>query len=65
MLKLHEPRTIERLRAASGVDVQDYAEPARGDRRGCSSGSSASGARACAISLPPDFVPRRARPRAP
>ena len=32
VLKLHEPRTIERLRAASGVDVQDYAGLAHGDR---------------------------------
>ena len=34
VLKLHEAATIERLRAASDVDVQDYAEPAPGDRAG-------------------------------
>jgi glucuronate isomerase len=59
VLKLHEPKTIERLRSASGVDVQDLAglRAALGALFekfvGC-------GARACAISLPPDFAPRRA-----
>jgi glucuronate isomerase len=62
VLKLHEPRTIERLRAASGVDVQDLAglRTAIGTLFEKFVGR---GARACAISLPPDFVPRRATPR--
>ena len=62
VLKLHEPRTIERLRTASEVDVQDYA----GLRTAIGQLFEtfvAKGARACAISLPPDFVPRRASPR--
>jgi glucuronate isomerase len=62
VLKLHEPQTIERLRAASGVDIQDYA----GLRKaigGLFEKFAGRGARACAISLPPDFVPRRAAPR--
>jgi glucuronate isomerase len=62
VLKLHEPRTVERLRGASGVDVGDYETLRRAlgvlfgrfvDR----------GARACAISLPPDFVPTRPGPK--
>jgi glucuronate isomerase len=62
VLKLHEPTTVERLRRTSGVDVQDFASLRRAIgvlferfvRRG---------ARACAISLPPDFAPRRAAPK--
>jgi glucuronate isomerase len=62
VLKLDQPRTIERLRAASGVDVQDYAglRAALGRLFEKFVGR---GARACAISLPPDFTPRRASPR--
>jgi glucuronate isomerase len=62
VLKLHQPRTIERLKAATGVDV--------GDGPGLREAIVklferfvARGARACAISLPPDFAPRRAAPR--
>jgi glucuronate isomerase len=59
VLKLHEPTTAERLRRATNVDVQDYATLRQAIgvlfekfvRRG---------ARACAISLPPDFAPHRA-----
>jgi glucuronate isomerase len=58
VLKLHEPTTIARLRAAVDGDVNDFASLKRAIgqlferfvRRG---------ARACAISLPPDFSPRR------
>ena len=62
VLKLHEPGTIDRLRASTGVEVQDYATLKqavgvlfeRFTKRG---------ARACAISLPPDFSPEPATPR--
>lgn len=62
VFKLHEPRTVERLRHATGVDVQDDASVRRAigvlfER------FVARGARACAISLPPDFVPRHATPK--
>lgn len=61
-LKLHEPRTVERLRASTGVDVQDYASLREAigllfER------FVAKGARACAISLPPDFAPRTSTPK--
>ncbi|WP_406693452.1 glucuronate isomerase [Singulisphaera sp. Ch08] len=59
VLKLHEPTTVDRLRRATNVDVRDYATLRqaigvlfeRFVKRG---------ARACAISLPPDFTPYRA-----
>ncbi|MBV8267537.1 MAG: glucuronate isomerase [Planctomycetaceae bacterium] len=62
VLKLHEPTIVDRLRRTSGVDVQDFASLRRAIgvlferfvRRG---------ARACAISLPPDFAPRRGAPK--
>jgi glucuronate isomerase len=61
VLKLHDPQTIARLRRASGVHVEDYpslrAAIGRLFERFVSRG-----ARACAISLPPDFAPRRALP---
>jgi len=62
VFKLHEPRTVQRLRTATGVDVEDFAtfRQALGvvfER------FTARGARACAISLPPEFVPRPATPR--
>lgn len=62
VLRLYEPRTIERLRAATGVEVHDLAglRAAIGKLFERFVGR---GARACAISLPPDFVPRRATPR--
>jgi glucuronate isomerase len=62
VLKLHEPKTINRLRAATNVDVQDGAS-LRGAIGATFERFVAHGARACAISLPPDFVPRRASPR--
>jgi glucuronate isomerase len=62
VLKLHERSTIERLRRSTGVDVQDVATLQRAigvlfER------FVARGARACAISLPPDFVPHPASPK--
>jgi glucuronate isomerase len=62
VLKLHEPRTLERLRTSTNVEVQDMAtlKQAIGvlfDR------FVKKGARACAISLPPDFAPMRSTPR--
>ncbi|WP_076351464.1 glucuronate isomerase [Paludisphaera borealis] len=62
VLKLHEPRTVERLRRTTNVDVIDLASLRQAitvlfDR------FTKKGARACAISLPPDFVPHRAAPR--
>lgn len=62
VLKLHDPRVVARLKAATGVDVVDFpsARTALGllfDR------FVAKGARACAISLPPDFVPARGAPK--
>jgi glucuronate isomerase len=62
VLKLHQPRTIERLRACTGVDVQDAAGLREAIGR-VFDRFVRHGARACAISLPPDFVPRRATPR--
>jgi len=62
VLKLDQPRTIERLRAASGVDVQDYAGLRAAIGR-LFERFVARGARACAISLPPDFAPHPATPR--
>jgi glucuronate isomerase len=58
VLKLHEPNTLARLRAATNVDVQDAASLrlAIGALFEYFTGR---GARACAISLPPDFVPER------
>jgi glucuronate isomerase len=62
VLKLHLPETVERLRRSTQVDVQDFATLRRAigvlfER------FTAKGARACAISLPPDFVPRMATPK--
>ncbi|WP_422929518.1 glucuronate isomerase [Singulisphaera sp. PoT] len=62
VLKLHEPTTLERLRKTSGVDVVDYTSLRlaigqvfeRFVERGV---------RACAISLPPDFIPQKASPK--
>lgn len=62
VLKLHEPRTVERLRVSTGVDVQDFGTLKQAisvlfER------FVGRGARACAISLPPDFAPRLATPK--
>jgi glucuronate isomerase len=62
VLKLHEPRTVERLRSASGVDVQDY-ETMRRALGVLFERFVGRGARACAISLPPDFAPTRPAPK--
>jgi glucuronate isomerase len=62
VLKLHEPATVERLRRASNVDVQDFASLREALGR-LFEHFVAHGARACAISLPPDFVPHRATPK--
>jgi glucuronate isomerase len=62
VLKLHEPRTVERLRTVTGVDVQDLASLREAIGR-IFERFIRHGARACAISLPPSFVPRRATPR--
>ncbi len=61
VLKLHEPSTVERLRRSTGLDVQDYATLR--EAIGVLFGRFvAKGARACAISLPPDFVPHKGTP---
>ena len=62
VLKLHEPQTVDRLRRSTGVDVQDLASLREAIGR-IFERFSARGARACAISLPPDFIPHRAAPR--
>jgi glucuronate isomerase len=61
VLKLHEPSTVARLRASTGIDVVDQASLRRAigaifER------FVGRGARACAISLPPDFAPRPSTP---
>jgi glucuronate isomerase len=61
VLKLHEPATVDRLRRATGIDVQDLASLREALARTFER-FVARGARACAISLPPDFAPRRATP---
>jgi len=58
VLKLHEPATVERLKRATNVDVQDYAS-LREAVGVLFERFVARGARACAISLPPDFAPYR------
>jgi glucuronate isomerase len=62
VLKLHEPKTVERLKRSTNVDVVDYASlrQAVGVLFERFVGK---GARACAISLPPDFAPHRASPK--
>jgi glucuronate isomerase len=61
VLKLHDPGTVDRLRSSTGVDVQDLSSLRAAISRTFER-FVARGARACAISLPPDFVPRRASP---
>ena len=58
VLKLHLPSTMSRLRKASGVDVQDLATLRQAIGK-LFEHFVANGARACAISLPPDFAPRK------
>jgi glucuronate isomerase len=62
VLKLHEPTTVERLRRATDVDVQDFATLRQAIGQ-LFEGFVRKGARACAISLPPDFAPHRSTPR--
>jgi glucuronate isomerase len=62
VFKLHEPRTVERLRATTGVDVGDFAT-LRQAVGTLFERFVALGARACAISLPPDFVPSPGAPK--
>ena len=62
VLKLHEPRTVERLKQAAGVDVGD-GDGLREAIVKLFERFTARGARACAISLPPDFAPRPAAPK--
>jgi glucuronate isomerase len=62
VLKLHEPGTVKRLRRSTGVDVQDLVSLREAVGRLFERFTNR-GARACAVSLPPDFVPRPATPR--
>src|SRR5262249_61126799 len=62
VLKLHEPRTVARLRTALDMDVSDFASLRHAIGR-LFERFVAKGARAAAVSLPPDFVPRRASQR--
>jgi glucuronate isomerase len=62
VLKLHDSGTIERLMLATDVDVQDVATLQRAIGQ-LFERFVARGARACAISLPPDFVPHPASPK--
>ena len=62
VLKLHDPAVVARLKRSTDVDVVDYESVRRAlgilfDR------FVARGARACAISLPPDFVPAKGAPK--
>lgn len=61
VLKLHLPRTIERLARSTGVEVGD-ASTLRQALGALFGRFVARGARACAISLPPDFSPRHPEP---
>ena len=58
VLKLHEPRTLDRLKTCTNVDVQDLAS-LRIALGAIVEYFCKRGARACAVSLPPDFSPLR------
>ena len=62
VLKLHEPSTIQRLKTSTNIDVVDFATLRQAIgvlfERFVSKG-----AKACAISLPPDFSPSGASPK--
>jgi glucuronate isomerase len=60
VFKLHEPRTLERLKTFTNVDVNDL-KSLRQAIGVLFEHFLAQGARACAISLTPDFVPTRIR----
>jgi len=62
VLKLHVRGTTARLGRASGTQVEDYASLRAAIGRLFERFVSR-GARACAISLPPDFAPRRVAPQ--
>ncbi len=62
VLKLHQRSTVDRLRHSTGVDVVDYAS-LRQAIGAIFERFVSRGARACAISLPPDFCPRMITPR--
>jgi glucuronate isomerase len=62
VLRLHEPNTVARLRTALNVFVEDYASLHSAIGR-LFERFVERGARACAISLPPDFGPRRSTPQ--
>ncbi len=62
VLKLHDPRTIARLKSATNVDVVDFTSLK------LALGAIVEyfvehGARACAVSLPPDFAPTMHTPK--
>lgn len=62
VLKLHLPSTLERLKRCTNVDVQDYAS-LRLAIGALFEFFVERGARACAISLPPDFAPEKPGPQ--
>ena len=62
VLKLQEPSTIDRLRKSTDVDVRDY-QTLREAIGVLFERFVSRGARACAISLPPDFAPRYPAPK--
>ena len=62
VLKLHEPEVVKRLQTSTGVEVVDYPS-LRAAIGVVFERFVGQGARACAISLPPDFVPTRGTPR--
>jgi glucuronate isomerase len=62
VLKLHEPRTSARLKAALDMDVGDFTSLRQAIGK-LFERFVARGARAAAVSLPPDFIPRHASHR--
>lgn len=61
VLKLHEPKTLQRLMASTNVDIDDV-KSLRMALASLFEHFTNHGARACAISLPPDFLPRQSTP---
>jgi glucuronate isomerase len=62
VLKLHDPSTITRLQNSTGIELVDYAT-LREAIGATFERFVKKGARACAISLPPDFAPHRSTPK--
>jgi len=62
VLKLHEPHVVQRLQTSTGVEVVDYPS-LRAAIGVLFERFTKRGARACAISLPPDFAPARGTPK--